>query len=207
MKIRAVAIAAIAAVALSGCSVQGHRGTALVVNGQVTSTKQINAKVDEIRTEIQQLPVGSIQQVPSVVMLTRMVVDRTITTALVELALERKGITITDEEVQTFAEGVYAQYGKGQILIQIMGTNGISSSQVDSFMRLVYAENTLAAALAPDLSEVGQTQALVEYVGSLSNEVGVVVDPRYGKWDPAQLQVILGDETLSYIEKDAQQVS
>lgn len=207
MKIRVFAIATICAVALTGCSSNTHLGAALVVNGNTTTTKQINTQVDEIRTEIQQLPVGSIEQTPSVVMLTRMVVDRNITSALIELALERQGVTITDEEVQTFAEGIYSQYGKGKILIQIMGTNGVSSSQVDGFMRLVYAENVLAKKLAPEMSEVGQTQALIEYIGKISDEVGVEVAPRFGKWDPSQLQVILGDETLSYIEAEAQQVS
>lgn len=207
MKIRVIAVAAICALALSGCSTKNNSGTALVVNGNTTTTKQITAQVDEIRNEIQQLPVGTIEKIPSVVMLTRMVVDRNITTQLVDLALAKKNITVSDEEVQAFADSVYTQYGKDKILIQIMGTNGVSSTQVNSFMRLVYAENALAKALAPTQSQVGQTQALVEYVGSLSEEVGVKVSPRFGSWDPTQLQVVLGDETLSFIEKDAQGVS
>ena len=207
MKIRVIAVAAICALALSGCSTKNNSGTALVVNGNTTTTKQITAQVDEIRNEIQQLPVGTIEKIPSVVMLTRMVVDRNITTQLVDLALAKKNITVSDEEVQAFADCVYTQYGKDKILIQIMGTNGVSSTQVNSFMRLVYAENALAKALAPTQSQVGQTQALVEYVGSLSEEVGVKVSPRFGSWDPTQLQVVLGDETLSFIEKDAQGVS
>ena len=207
MKIRIVAIAAICAVTLTGCSTKNNSGTAVVVNGKVTTTKQVSAQVDEIRTEIQQLPVGSLQNIPSVVMLTRMIVDRDITTQLVYIALARKGITVSDEEVQTFADGIFAQYGKEKILTQIMGSNGVSSSQVNNFMRLVYSENVLAKALAPQMSQVGQTQALLEYVGGISKEVGVTVSPRFGRWDPSQLQVILGDETLSYIEKDAQGVS
>lgn len=207
MKIRVIAVAAICALALSGCSTKNNSGTALVVNGNTTTTKQITAQVDEIRNEIQQLPVGTIEKIPSVVMLTRMVVDRDITTQLIDLALAKKNITVSDEEVQAFADSVYTQYGKDKILIQIMGTNGVSSTQVNSFMRLVYAENALAKALAPTQSQVGQTQALVEYVGSLSEEVGVKVSPRFGSWDPTQLQVVLGDETLSFIEKDAQGVS
>lgn len=207
MKIRSIAIAAVCVITLTGCSTKNNSGTALVVNGKTTTTKQISAQVDEIRTEIQQLPVGTIEKVPSVVMLTRMVVDRAITTELVDIALERKGITVSDEEVQAFADGVYAQYGKGKILTQIMGSNGVSSSQVNNFMRLVYSENVLSKALGPQMSQAGQTQALLEYVGGISNEVGVTVSPRFGKWDPSQLQVILGDETLSYIEKDAQGVS
>ena len=207
MKIRIVAIAAICAVTLTGCSTKNNSGTAVVVNGKVTTTKQVSAQVDEIRTEIQQLPVGSLQNIPSVVMLTRMIVDRDITTQLVDIALARKGITVSDEEVQTFADGIFAQYGKEKILTQIMGSNGVSSSQVNNFMRLVYSENVLAKALAPQMSQVGQTQALLEYVGGISKEVGVTVSPRFGRWDPSQLQVILGDETLSYIEKDAQGVS
>lgn len=207
MKIRVLAITAVCALALTGCSTSSHVGSAVVVNGNVTSVKEVNAQVEEIRDEIQQLPVGTIEKVPSVVMLTRMVVDRNITSQLVDLALEKKGITVTDEEVQAFADGVYAQYGKVKILVQIMGTNGVSSSQVNNFMRLVYSENVLAKALAPQMSEVGQTQALLDYVGGISQEVGVEVSPRFGKWDPSQLQVVLGDETLSFIEKDAQGVS
>ena len=195
MKIRVIAVAAICALALSGCSTKNNSGTALVVNGNTTTTKQITAQVDEIRNEIQQLPVGTIENIPSVVMLTRMVVDRNITTELVDLALAKKNITVSDEEVQAFADSVYTQYGKDKILIQIMGTNGVSSTQVNSFMRLVYAENALAKALAPTQSQVGQTQALVDYVGSLSEEVGVKVSPRFGSWDPTQLQVVLGDRS------------
>lgn len=207
MKIRVLAVATVCVVALTGCSTQSNLGKAIVVNGNVTTTQEVNAQVDEIRTEISQLPVGVLEKVPPVVMLTRMVVDRTITTQLVDLALEKQGITITDEEVQAFADGIYAQYGKGKILIQIMGTNGVSSSQLDSFMRLVYAENTLAKKLGPEMSQAGQTKALIEYVGGLGEEVGVEVSPRYGKWDPTQLQMVLGDELLSFIEKEAQVVS
>ena len=207
MKIRVLAAVTVCAIALTGCSSQSHVGSAVVVGGKSTSTKQINAQVDEIRNEIQELPVGTIEHTPSVVMLTRMVVDRAITAQLVEVALKEQGITISDAEVQTFAEGIYTQYGKGKILIQIMGSNGVSSSQVAGFMRLVYAENVLAKKLAPDLSETEQTQALIAYVGGLSDKVGVEVSPRFGSWDPSQLQVTLGDQTLSYIEADAQGLS
>ena len=68
MKIRVIAVAAICALALSGCSTKNNSGTALVVNGNTTTTKQITAQVDEIRNEIQQLPVGTIDKIPSVVM-------------------------------------------------------------------------------------------------------------------------------------------
>lgn len=207
MKIRVLVAASACALVLSGCAGQSHVGSALVVDGKSVSTKEVNAQVDEIRNEIQMLPVGTIENTPSIVMLTRMVVDRAITSQLVELALQKQGITISDDEVQTFADGIYAQYGKGKILIQIMGSNGVSSSQVDKFMRLVYAENVLAKKLSPELPEAEQTQALIEYVGAISNEVGVEVSPRFGTWEPTQLQVSLGDSTLSYIEKEAQELS
>lgn len=202
MKLRIIAIAALSALSLTACA--SNTNTALVVNGEAISTKVISEQVDEIRTEIQQLPVGSLEKTPSLVLLTRMVVDRAISTKLLDLALERKGLTVTDEEVQAFADGVYAKYGKEQIQLQLMGTNGVAKSKLNEFMRIVYIQNLLGKTLGPNESQVGQTQELIKYVGDLSKEVGVQVSPRFGTWDPTQLQVVLGDETLSAIEAKAQ---
>ena len=127
----------------------------------------------------------------------QMILSHLVLERVIDVALVAKGITVTEAQVNEFRDSVFAQYGREVIINQVAVQQGVSVQQLDAFMRLVYSEQILAQALAPQGADAEQTQALLEYVGEVGRAMGVEVAPRFGDWNPNKLQVTPGDMTLS----------
>ena len=64
MKLRITAVAVGAALVLSGCSVGTKlAGTAVSISGVVVSEKALTAEVNEVRSQLESLPTGKVQQI------------------------------------------------------------------------------------------------------------------------------------------------
>lgn len=198
MKIQAMVSAAIAMLLVTGCAAESQlAGSAAVVRGESIPTTLITSRVNEVRAEIETLPIGSVEQYPSLSMLSQMVLSRAILEKVVEEGLARKNIVLTDEQVQGFKQEIFSTYGQEQIEIQISTQNGVSKKQIDTFMRMVLGEQLLAQLLGPSSTSEEQTALLVDYLGQISREFEIQTAPRFGEWNPQTLQVAAGDMSLS----------
>jgi hypothetical protein len=124
-------------------------------------------------------------------------VDHFVLHALIEEAVKREGIKITELEVTSYRDQVFAQYTKDSIEAQLVSQNAVPATGVDEFMFEILAQRALMEKLVPGGSKTIQTQALIDYMTKLSQEIGVELNPRYGKWDPSNLISTPGDKTLS----------
>ena len=198
MKLRITAVAVGAALVLSGCSVGTKlAGTAVSISGVVVSEKALTAEVNEVRSQLESLPTGKVQQIPSLVLLNQMVLNNYILEHLIAQGIKEQGIVVTDAQVSAFTQSVFQQYGQETIEIQIASQQGVSATRVNDFMRMVVSQQALGQALAPNGTSDEQTQALVAYLSDLSRTLNIQVSPRFGSWNPNKIQLDSGDLTLS----------
>ncbi len=198
MKIRSVAIVVGVALCLSACA-SGPQlaGSAAIVDNKVIPQSLVTEKVNEVRAELEQMPTGAVSQIPSLTLLSAMVLDHLVLEKILDKALQDQKVTITDAQVEAFKQNVFAQYGEETIRTQVMSQNGVSSKDLDKFMRMILSENVIAKLVAPNAAQADQTTAMVKYLGDLSRTMNVQLSPRFGEWNPNKLQADGGDITLS----------
>ncbi|CAB4339439.1 unannotated protein [freshwater metagenome] len=198
MKFRALLSATVAVLVLTGCSGQSElAGSAAIVAGKQIPTTLVTARVNEVRMEIEQLPASQVSQVPTLAELSRMILSRAILEEVLALGLAQQNIVVTDAQVSEFKQSVFAQYGQDVIEAQIATQNGVGLEQVDNFMRMVFGEQLLAQLLTPNGTSDEQTNGLVDYLGTISRDMDIQTSPRFGEWNPNDLQVLAGDMALS----------
>ncbi len=198
VKIRVLAVTAIAALTLTACgSGQQLSGAAAVVGDVRIPQSAVTDQVSKARADIEKLPKDAVQQVPTLVLLGAMNVDRLVLDEILKTALSKKTVTVTPVEISTFRDSIYAQYGKDAVQQQLLTQNGVPIESVDDFMYEILAQQKLMAVLAPSGDQNAQVDALNKYMAQTSNDVGVQLSPRYGEWNPNKMMSAAGDITLS----------
>jgi hypothetical protein len=198
VKIRSVIAVVVAGVVLSACSTGPQlAGSAAIVEGNVIPQSLVTAKVNEVRAELEQLPTGAVSTIPSLALLSEMVLDHLVLKQVLNKGLAQQNITISKAQVEAFKQSIFAQYGEEKIRNQVMSMNGISSVEIDNFMEMILAENLLAKLLAPTAVSADQSNAMVKYLGDVSRTMNIRLSPRFGEWNPNKLQADGGDITLS----------
>jgi foldase protein PrsA len=92
-----VAVLALSAAALTGCN--SNKGVAARVNGQVISTTQLQAQVDQLKKQYPQMFTGTDAE-GRLLDFKRRLMDNLVNQALIEQAAKEKGITVSDADVQ-----------------------------------------------------------------------------------------------------------
>ncbi|CAB4335863.1 unannotated protein [freshwater metagenome] len=198
MKLRAIAAAVVSAAVLTGCAdTPKLAGSAAIIDGKAISAATVSERIDQVRSQIQITDPGLVSAVPSLVQIGQRSVDHFVLHALIEEAVKREGIKITELEVTSYRDQVFAQYTKDSIEAQLVSQNAVPATGVEEFMFEILAQRALMEKLVPGGSKTIQTQALIDYMTKLSQEIGVELNPRYGKWDPSNLISTPGDKTLS----------
>jgi hypothetical protein len=183
---------------LTGCSDSPKlAGSAVVVNGKVIPASAVSERVDKVRAQIQVTDPSLISEVPSLIQINQRAVDHFVLVSLLEEVVAREGINITDLDVAAYRDEVFTQYAKETIEAQLVSQNAVPADDVDGFMYEILVQRVLMEKLAPGADSQTQFLAMAEYLTSLSQELKVELNPRFGKWDPSNLISTPGDETLA----------
>ena len=198
MKLRFVATIVLGVAVLTGCSDSPKlAGSAVVVDGKVIPASAVAERVDKVRAQIQVTDPTLISEVPSLVQINQRVVDHFVRASLFAEAVEREGIKVTDRDVAAYRDEVFAQYAKETIEAQLVSQNAVPADDVEGFMREIMIQRILMEMLAPGADNQTQFTAMTEYLTGLSEELGVELNPRFGKWDASNLISTPGDEALA----------
>lgn len=198
MKLRLVATMVLGVAVLTGCSDSPKlAGSAVVVNGKVIPASAVSERVDKVRAQIQVTDPTLIREVPSLIQINQRAVDHFVLVSLLEEVVAREGINITDLDVAAYRDEVFTQYAKETIEAQLVSQNAVPADDVDGFMYEILVQRVLMEKLAPGADSQTQFLAMAEYLTSLSQELKVELNPRFGKWDPSNLISTPGDETLA----------
>ena len=198
MKLRVVATLILGVAVLAGCSDSPKlAGSAAIVNGNVISASAVSDRVDKVRAQIQVTDPSLIKEVPSLIQINQRAVDHFVRSALFEEVAKREGINITDRDVATYRDEVYAQYAQETIEAQLVSQNAVPADDIDGFMYEILLQRVLMEKLAPGADSQTQFLAMTDYLSELSDEVGVELNPRFGTWDSNNLISAPGDKTLA----------
>ncbi len=198
MKRRLIATTVIAVAVLTGCSDSPKlAGSAVVVNGKVIPASAVAERADKVRVQIQETDPTLISEVPSLIQINQRVVDHFVRDSLFKEAIAREGINVTDRDVAAYRDEVFAQYSKEAVEAQLVSQNAVPADDVEGFMYEIMVQRILMEKLVPGADSQTQFLAMTDYLTALSEELGVELNPRFGKWDPSNLISTPGDETLA----------
>jgi hypothetical protein len=198
VKLRLVATLILGVAVLSGCSDSPKlAGSAVVINGKVIPASEVAERVDKVRAQIQVTDPALISEVPSLIQLNQRAVDHFVRAALFEEVVAREGIKVTERDVAAYRDEVFAQYAQETIEAQLVSQNAVPADDVNGFMYEIMVQRILMEKLAPGADNQTQFAAMTDYLTALSEELGVELNPRFGKWDPDNLISTPGDKTLA----------
>lgn len=198
MKLRLVATVILSVAVLTGCSDSPKlAGSAIIVNGKAIPASIVSERIDKVRAQIQVTDPTLITEVPSLVQISQRAVDHFVLVSLLEEVVAREGINVTDLDVAAYRDEVFAKYAQETVEAQLASQNSVPADDVDGFMYEILVQRALMEKLTPGADNQTQFLAMAEYLTTLSQELEVELNPRFGKWDPANLISTPGDQTLA----------
>ena len=187
---------AVAALLLTGCSQVGAAATLgdvkitqATVQGSVDSILAERAKVD---TTQMQLETGEA--------LNRGQLRFHLYSALLRAIGEEIKIEVTKAEIDTRRANILEQVGGAESLPVELVNAGIAPGDLDQYIELISFSEKISQALAA--SGVAEDQIGIELqklVAAKANELGVTINPRYGKWDAEVADIVADDPASSAV--------
>ena len=187
---------AVAALLLTGCSQVGAAATLgdvkitqATVQGSVDSILAERAKVD---TTQMQLETGEA--------LNRGQLRFHLYSALLRAIGEEIKIEVTKAEIDTRRANILEQVVGAESLPVELVNAGIAPGDLDQYIELISFSEKISQALAA--SGVAEDQIGIELqklVAAKANELGVTINPRYGKWDAEVADIVADDPASSAV--------
>ncbi|WNI15834.1 SurA N-terminal domain-containing protein [Actinacidiphila sp. ITFR-21] len=191
----AVSIAAagllLASPALTACgSGPAHAGAAAVVGDHRITVSTLQAEVTELRTEVSASPQGA-QLLDSAGDLSTQMLGRLVEDQVLDRALAKAHLTVTDGEVQRDRQAALAQFGgnEAQLDSTLLVNYGVAKSDIDHFFYRDVASGKLIQSLGYQPGSDGGNTALTQEVVKTADSIGVSVNPRYGTWDAKKASI------------------
>ena len=130
------------------------------------------------------------------------VLNRLVTSELVNVLAAEKGVTVTQGAIDSTLQG-YVQQAGGEAEVQnVLLQRNVAPSQIEAFVRTNVLAQMLGQALAPSADIQGQSDAVVAAVIETSMVVGTEVSPRFGTWDATKLAIGPVPSDLSALPAD-----
>ncbi|AJF65552.1 SurA N-terminal domain-containing protein [Streptomyces vietnamensis] len=177
-----------AAPLLTACGGDAHPGAAAVVGGERIEVSSLQAQVADVRAAQAASP-QSAQLVAATGDLSRRKLNVMIFDRVVDKVARDNGVSATRAELQqTKASFVRQAGGEDQLAAVLLQEQGVAPDQIDAFVRRNVLMNKIARKLGVTEDAEGQKK-LTEVFSAASKDLAVDVNPRYGRWDDAQVRL------------------
>ncbi len=196
MKLRILAMAS-AALLLAGCATTEKAGAAAVIGETKIPSSVVTNQVNEVRVDIENTSLELLQDLPTMTLLSQMVIDRLVLEEILKVAVADMNIEVTDAEVGEYRDFVFRNYGEAEVKAQLASRNGVAEKYVDAYMYDILVQRDIMNELAPGMPEEVQAAALYKYLSGIAEDLRVEVSPRYGTWNSEVMQSVLGENFLS----------
>jgi hypothetical protein len=191
-----LAIIAVTALLLTGCSQVGAAATVgdtkitqATVQGSIDSILSERTKVD---TSQMQLETGE--------SLNRSQLRFHLLSKLLRALGEELKIEVTKAEIDTRRASITEQVGGAASLPNALVSAGIAPADLDTYIEAIsFSDKISQALIAAGVTEDQVGAEIQKLVVAKSNELGVTVNPRYGKWDPKIADVVANDSASSAV--------
>ena len=187
---------ALAAILLSGCSqvgaaatVGGTKITQATVQGSIDSILAERAKVD---TTQMQLDTGET--------LNRGQLRFHLFSAILRALGEELKIKVTKAEIDTRRASIVEQVGGAASMPTALVNAGIAPEDLDAYIEAITLSDKISQALvASGVTEDQVGTEIQKLIVAKSKELGVTVNPRYGKWDADTADIVAADPASSAV--------
>ena len=120
-------------------------------------------------------------------------------TLFIELGKELE-ITVTKAEIDTRRASIVDQVGGDESLPSALVSAGIAPEDLDEYIEVIsYSDKISQKLVAAGVTEDQIGTEIQKLVIAKAKEIGVTVNPRYGKWDPTNADVIPADSAESAV--------
>jgi hypothetical protein len=191
-----LAMIAVAAILLTGCSqvgaaatVGGTKITQATVQGSIDSILAERAKVD---TTQMQLDTGET--------LNRGQLRFHLFSAILRALGEELKIEVTKAEIDTRRASIVEQVGGAASMPTALVNAGIAPEDLDAYIEAISLSDKISEALvASGVTEDQVGTEIQKLIVAKSKELGVTVNPRYGKWDADTADIVESDPASSAV--------
>jgi parvulin-like peptidyl-prolyl isomerase len=188
--------AAVATFLLAGCS---QIGAAATVGDTKITQALVQGSVDAILSERAKVDTSQMQLETGASLNLSQLRFHLLGTLLRELGQELK-INVTKAEIDTRRASILEQVGGEETLPNALVNAGIAPQDLDRYIEAIaYSDKISQKLVAAGVTEDQLGTEIQKLVVAKSKEIGVTVNPRYGKWDPTTADVVPADSAESAV--------
>jgi len=188
--------AAVATFLLAGCS---QVGAAATVGDTKITQATVQASVDAILSERAKIDTTQMQLETGSSLNVSQLRFHLLGTLLRELGQELK-LNVTKAEIDSRRASILEQVGGEAALPNALVNAGIAPQDLDRYIEAIaYSDKISQKLTAAGVTEDQMGQEIQKLVVAKAKEIGVTVNPRYGKWDATTADVVPADSAESAV--------
>ena len=175
---------------LTGCS---QVGSAATLGSTKISQATVQGSIDAILASRQGVDTSQMQLETGEVLNRGQLRFHLLTALLLEVGKEIK-LSVSKAEIDARRQSIIDQVGGEEALPNALISAGIAPKDFDQYIEAILIQDKITQALtAAGVTEADMGAQISKLVVAKAKELGVTVNPRYGKWDPAIADVVASD--------------
>ena len=191
-----LAMFAVAAILLTGCS---QVGAAATVGGTKITQARVQGSIDSILAERAKVDTTQMQ-LDTGEALNRGQLRFHLFSAILRALGEELKIEVTKAEIDTRRASIVEQVGGAASMPTALVNAGIAPEDLDAYIEAISLSDKISQALvASGVTEDQVGTEIQKLIVAKSKELGVTVNPRYGKWDADTADIVAADPASSAV--------
>jgi hypothetical protein len=175
---------------LTGCS---QVGSAATIGSTKISQATVQGSIDAILAARQGVDTSQMQLETGEVLNRGQLRFHLLTALLREVGKEIK-LSVSKAEIDTRRQSIIDQVGGEEALPNALIGAGIARNDFDQYIEAILISDKITQALtAAGVTEADMGAQISKLVVAKAKELGVTVNPRYGKWDATVADVVASD--------------
>jgi hypothetical protein len=180
----------LAVLLVSGC---GGMSTGVSIGDKEIKASEIQKSVDEILTARNYKDTSQMQLVEGPELLRTQAQFVIISNLLDQIAIDKK-LDITQADVGARKADIIASIGGESELPKALVGASLAASNFDAYLRILIISERLNTDLtATGMPQEQATEEVTKMVTLTASKLGVKVNAKYGKWNPATASIEIGD--------------
>jgi hypothetical protein len=175
---------------LTGCS---QVGSAATIGSTKITQATVQGSIDAILAARQGVDTSQMQLETGEILNRSQLRFHLLTVLLLEVGKEIK-LSVSKAEIDTRRQGIIDQVGGQEALPNALVGAGIAPNDFDKYIEAILISDKITQTLtAAGVTEADMGAQISKIVVAKAKELGVTVNPRYGKWDATVADVVASD--------------